>query len=260
METDVAGLRLEFLAAGQGKPLVVLHDQEYLNTAWPYLDLLAEHFSVMVPSHPGFGHSPLPENIDAIDDVAYVYLDLLRVLKRPDAGIMGLGVGGWIAAEMAVRCTSSVVRLVLVDAVGIKLGDRTTRDNADNFMLDDEGFLKASWHDPAAGRQTMKLPGPDVPEDELITLLRNRQTAALFGWKPFMHHPKLRQRLRRIDVPTLVVWGEADGIVPPDYGRAYAAEIPGAKFQLIERAGHYPYLEQPEAFVRTVLPFLTEED
>jgi len=260
METDVAGLRLEFLAAGQGKPLVVLHDQEYLNTAWPYLDLLAEHFSVMVPSHPGFGHSPLPENIDSIDDVAYVYLDLLRALKRPDAGIMGLGVGGWIAAEMAVRCTADFARLVLIDPVGIKLGDRTTRDIADNFMLDDEGFLETSWHDPAAGRQTMKLPGPDVPEDELITLLRNRQTAALFGWKPFMHHPKLRQRLRRIDVPTLVVWGEADGIVPPDYGRAYAAEIPGAKFQLIERAGHYPYLEQPEAFVRTVLPFLTEED
>ena len=105
----------------------------------------------------------------------------------------------------------------------------------------------------------MKLPTPDLPEEDIVTLLRNRQTTALLTWKPFMHNPKLRQRLYRINIPTLVVWGDSDGIVTPEYGRTFAAAIPGAGFRLIQNAGHYPYLEQPEAFDQAVLPFLTQE-
>ena len=89
-----------------------------------------------------------------------------------------------------------------------------------------------------------------------MTILRNRQSAALFAWKPFMHNPKLRTWLRRIDVPTLVLWGESDRIVTPAYGRAYADSIPGARFQTIPAAGHYPYLEQPEAFTAALTAFL----
>ena len=102
----------------------------------------------------------------------------------------------------------------------------------------------------------MKLPGLGSPsEEELITLLRNRQSAALFTWKPFMHNPKLRGKLARIDVPTLVIWGEHDRVVTPDYGRVYAESIPGAELRLIPAAGHYPYLEQPEAFVEAIVGF-----
>jgi pimeloyl-ACP methyl ester carboxylesterase len=256
---EVQGVELELLAGGQGEPLVVLHDQEYLNTGWPYLDRLAERFSVTVPSHPGFGQSSLPDNMDSIDDVAYLYLDLLRQMKTSPVRLVGLGLGGWIAAEVAVRCTHDISHLALVDPVGIKIGAYTERDIADNFMMDAGEFLKASWHDPEAGAQTMKLPSPELPEEDIITLLRNRQTAALFTWKPFMHNPKLRQRLRRINVPTMVLWGSADGIVTPEYGRAFASDIPGAKFVTIPNAGHYPYLEQPEAFDQALLPFLTEK-
>ena len=103
----------------------------------------------------------------------------------------------------------------------------------------------------------MRLPGRgDLSEDQLTALLRNRQSTVLFGWKPFLHDPKLRARLRRIDVPTLVVWGDSDGWVNPDYGRAYAAAIPGASFELIRQAGHFPYLEQPDAFVKTLTDWL----
>jgi pimeloyl-ACP methyl ester carboxylesterase len=251
------GLTLETLEGGQGEPLLVLHDQEYLNTGWPYLDRLAEHFAVMAPSHPGFGQSTLPEHFDSIDDVVYAYLDLLR--EKSGVRLVGMGLGGWIAAEIAVHCSHDLKSLVLVDAVGIKTGGPTERDVADNFIMDAAAFLQASWHDPEAGAKVMKLPEPDLPEEDIITLLRNRQTTALFTWKPFMHNPKLRQRLGRITIPTLVVWGDSDGIVTPDYGRAYSGGIPGAKFSLIHNAGHYPYLEQPEAFDATVLPFLMEK-
>jgi pimeloyl-ACP methyl ester carboxylesterase len=99
----------------------------------------------------------------------------------------------------------------------------------------------------------MPIPGRGgLDEEQLTTLLRNRQATALFGWKPFLHNPKLRRRLARIDVPTLVVWGESDGWVNVDYGRAFARAIPGARFELVEQAGHFPYLEQPDAFVATL--------
>jgi pimeloyl-ACP methyl ester carboxylesterase len=260
LSINVQGLDLEFLAGGKGEPLIVLHDQEYLNTDWPFLDRLAEHFSVMVPSHPGFGQSQLSEQIDSLDDVVYVYLDLLRDLGKGAVRLMGLGLGGWIAAEIAIRCTHDLKRLVLVDSVGIKVGGYTDRDIADNFVMDTNAFLKASWHDAQAGAGVMKLPTPDLPEEDIVTLLRNRQTTALLTWKPFMHNPKLRQRLRRVNVPTLVVWGDSDGIVSPDYGRSFAGSIPGAQFTTIANAGHYPYLEQPEAFDQAVLPFLAEKN
>jgi pimeloyl-ACP methyl ester carboxylesterase len=255
-----AGVGLEVFSGGQGGPLLVLHDQEYVNGWHPFLRALATRFAVLAPSHPGFGRSELPDELDAIDDLAYLYLDLLRSLGSGRVQLVGLGLGGWIAAEMAVRCTHQVERLVLVDAVGIKVSGPTERDVADTFIIGPREFLELAWHDADAGALQMKLPGlGSISEEELVTLLRNRRSAALFAWKPFMHNPKLGHRLARIDRPTLVLWGESDRIVTPEYGRAYAQLIPGARFELIEAAGHYPYLERPEAFVEAVIEFLMQD-
>ena len=252
----VAGLSLEVLTRGQGSPVLILHDYEYLNRWYPFQEQLSRGFQLTVPSHPGFGKSDLPKDFDSVDDLAYLYLDMVSEMEPVD--IIGMGVGGWIAAEMAVRSDHDINRLVLVDAVGIKVGDREARDIADTFISGPEAFLDLAWHDPKAGAAAMKLPGlGQLPEDELTELLRNRQTAALLTWKPFMHNPKLQGRLRRITPPALVLWGERDRIASPDYGRAYAEAIPGARFETIPNAGHYPYLEQPDAFVAAVRRFLT---
>jgi pimeloyl-ACP methyl ester carboxylesterase len=147
---------------------------------------------------------------------------------------------------------------VLVDALGIKVSDRTTADIRDMFVVSPQELIELSWHDRDLGTSSMPLPiaGRGYDEDQLTTLLNNRRTAALVGWKPFMHDPKLRKRLSRIDRPTLVVWGASDGIVSAEYGRAYAANVPGARFVSIDAAGHYPYLERPSAFVKIVDDFL----
>jgi len=256
---SVGPVSLQVFAGGQGERLLVLHDHEYLNKWEPYEERLAAQFAVLAPSHPGHGSSDLPREFDTVDDFAYLYLDLLRELGPAPVHLIGLGVGGWIAAEMAVRCTHQIKRLVLVDAVGIKVGDRTTRDIVDTFVIGAKEMLDLAWHNPEAGAQQMQLAGlGNYSEDELVTILRGRQTTALFAWKPFLHNPKLRSWLHRIDVPTLVLWGESDKIVTPEYGRAYAESIPGARFQTIAAAGHYPYLEQPEAFTAAVTTFLQE--
>lgn len=259
-QRTVSGTTVQVFSGGAGAPLLVLHDQEYPVGWHPYLAELAASFSVVAPSHPGFGSSDLPPEFDSVDDLAYFYLDFLEARGNDPVNLIGLGLGGWIAAEIAVRCTHQLRRLVLVDSVGIKVSDRTTTDIVDNFVLNPREFLEHSWHDAEAGAEQMKLPRlHEYSEEELTHLLRNRESAALFGWKPFMHNPKLKARLARIDVPALVLWGQSDRIVNTDYGRAFAAAIPGAKFDVIAAAGHYPYLERPQEFAQRVTAFLRGE-
>ena len=255
----VGSVDLEMLARGpeSDASLLFLHDLDYLNgTDYPFIEHLAEQRRVLSPSHPGFGNSSLPLDFDRIDDFAYVYLELLREIGP--AHVMGCGFGGWIAAEMAIRCTHDIRSLTLVDALGIKVSDRTAPDIADMFVVSPTELVKLSWHDSDRGNAEMPLPlaNRGFDEEALTVLLNNRRTAALVGWNPFMHHPKLRTHLSRIDRPCLVVWGASDGIVSPAYGRVFAEAIPNARFELIEAAGHYPYLEQPSTFMSVVESFL----
>jgi pimeloyl-ACP methyl ester carboxylesterase len=252
---------LELLTAGRGQPLLVLHDYDYLNRWHPYLERLAESYRVLVPSHPGFGRSELPMDFDSVEDLALLYLELLRGLDERPAHLIGLGFGGWVALEMAVRCSHDLDRLVLVDSLGVKHGGLTDRDIADTFILPYDEVLALTWHDPGLGAGLAKLPGLDgLDDEELITQLRNRQAVALYGWKPFLHNPKLKRWLGRIDRPTIVLWGESDGLVSPAYGQALSDAIPGARFELLPAAGHYPYLERPDAFVDRVEIFLDGSD
>jgi pimeloyl-ACP methyl ester carboxylesterase len=254
----VSGVTLQVLRGGQGPTLLVLHDCEVMTEWQPYHAALTTRFMVLAPSHPGFGASEWVETIDSIDDLAYLYLDFIDDLGSQQVDVLGLGMGGWIAAEMAIRCSHRLRRLILADTVGIKVSGRTEVDIVETFILSQERLLEVGWHDPALGAERMKLPGaPGLAHEELLTLIRNREAAARLTWKPFMYNPALRRWLHRIAVPTLVLWGESDRIVHPDYGRAFQQAIPGAQFRLIPRAGHYPYLEQPDAFTAAVMAFLS---
>jgi len=153
---------------------------------------------------------------------------------------------------MAVRGSSHVDRAVLIDPLGIRLSGPTTRDIAD-FHNTDAAILEAlKWADPV-GRQPdlMKL-----DDHALAGIVRTREAFAHYGWRPYMYNPGLARWLHRIAIPTLVLWGEQDGIVTPDYGRAYAERIPDARFKGVANAGHYPHLEQPQASADQLLAFI----
>jgi pimeloyl-ACP methyl ester carboxylesterase len=248
---SVAGGDLEVFRGGSGPSLILLHGS-YGWWGWePVHERLAERFSVLAPVHPGFGLSSRLPGVDTIDDLAYYYLDLFEAWGTKPARIVGFGMGGWLGAEIAVRCPDSVERLVLVDSVGIKISDRETRDIGDPFILIGDEQQPMFWHDPSANR--VPLPMPGLPEPLLERMLHNAEGGMYYGWKPYMHNPKLRQRLHRITAKTLVVWGDDDKIVSPTYGKAFADSIPGARFVTIPNAGHYPYREQLDAFLGPVV-------
>jgi pimeloyl-ACP methyl ester carboxylesterase len=249
------GVDLELLERGAGETLLFLHDGSGLDPAAPFLDLLSERFHVIAPSHPGFGHSSLPDDFDSIDDLAFFYLDLIDALQLDGITLAGASLGGWIAAELAVRCCHRLRRLVLIDPIGIKVGDRETRDIADVFALSQVQVAELSYHDPGGAP---RLDSSSLSDDELAVIARNRESLALYTWEPYAHNPKLRRRLRRISAPALLLWGESDRIVTPAYGEAYRDAIAGARLELIAQAGHLPHQEQPAAVVERVLAFAAE--
>jgi len=165
--------------------------------------------------------------------------------------MVGVSLGAWIAAAIAIKSTARMSRLVLANPVGIKAGDRETRDILDVFAMLESEFNEKAFADPAKAQRDYRA----MSEDELRIVARNRESAARFAWSPYMHDPKLRDRLHRISIPTLVLWGTNDGLVQESYGRAFCAAVPGAKFERIEGAGHFPHLEKPKIFAEQALAF-----
>jgi len=248
-------VQLEVVDRGQGRPILLLHEEDGLKPNTPFLSLLEKYGRVIAPAHPGFGHSPDSALIDTVDDLSYLYLDLLTELNLRDVVVIGCSFGGWIAAEMAVKSTERIAKLILVAPVGIKVGDRETRDIPDIFALSPEEVTRLKYHDPT--RAVVKV--ATLSDDELTVIVRNREATALYGWEPYFHNPKLLYRLHRIDIPTLLLWGASDRFVTPGYyGATYQKAIPGAKLELVDGAGHLPHIEQPEAVADRVHKFLGE--
>jgi pimeloyl-ACP methyl ester carboxylesterase len=248
---NVSGVRQEVLTKGAGRPLLFLHPGIGLRGAFPFLDSLAEAFRVIAPIHPGFGGSELPDWINSVDDLAYFYLDFLKEMKLDEVTLVGSSLGGWIATSLAVKSTARLSSLVLLDPVGMKFGSAKEREIADIFSLGAQELDRRYYHRPLPGWREYE----NLTDEQLAVIVRNRETEALLGWSPNMHDPKLRSRAHRIDAPSLVLWGKSDGIVAPEYGKAFAATIPNASFVLIAESGHLPHVEQPAAVTSEIKAF-----
>ena len=256
----VGEVDLELLEAGDGHPLLYLHG--FLEPAgWvEHLDFFARDRRVLAPAHPGFAGSSRPEWMESVEDLAYLYLDLIEGLDLREAHVVGHSLGGWIAAELAVRCSHGIGRLVLVDAVGLRTlptpAGPAGGSIADWLVLDPATVRELAWHDQEAAPCPLELPGdPGLSEEALVRVFQDREAASHYGWKPFFHNPRLGRWLHRVNCPTLVIWGEHDGIVPRSVGQAFADGIPDARLEIVPRAGHLPHLEQPLAFVELVRAF-----
>ena len=248
------GLSSKTVRRGSGRQILMLHGFQTIDPNEPFLDLLARHGEVVAPSGPGFGHSPRPKDFDTVYDLAHLYLELLDTLPADKVTLIGFSFGGWLAAEVAAACSHRLRKLVLVDPVGIKISGPDKPDILDVFNKSPDEVRRRSWHDPDRFAPDFN----EMSDEALIVYARNREALCLYSWHPYMYNPQLPRWLGRIKVPTLLLWGESDRVVTPDYGRAYSRLIPGSRFELIEGAGHHPEIERPEAFVERVSRFIEE--
>ncbi len=250
----IAGAALPVARAGAGAPLLVLHHDIGTLDRLPFYDALARHFTVLVPSHPGYDKSPQPEWMRSVRDLAVVYQWLLgaRDLTR-DLGtvsVIGLGFGGWIAAEMATMAPRGFRRLVLVGAMGIKPERGEIADQALVSYID---YVRLGFADQSAFD---RLFGADPPTSRLEQWDLNREMTFRIAWKPYMYNPTLPHLLGGVATPTLVVWGRDDRIVPRECGERYAKALPRARLEVVEGAGHFVEMEKPHELARLIVEFV----
>jgi len=217
---------------------------------FPFHELLARRFTVLAPDHPGFGASDDPTWLEGIDDLVLFYLDFLDTLRLRRVHLLGASLGGWIAAELAVHHPERLSSLVLVDAAGLRAPDA---EIADIFLMDPTARAKAFYDNPRVLADVLDT--PPTPET-LQVELRERATLARLAWDPYFHDPKLARRLGRLRVPTLVLWGRHDRLIPEAVGEAYRRAIPGARLRVVD-AGHAALRDAPAACARAVTAFLT---
>lgn len=250
-QVEVAGVKLHLARAGKGRPVLVLHHDIGSPQRLDFYDALASRFDVLVPHHPGYGKSERPQWLRSVRDVAAMYQWLLSDLGVERPSLVGLGFGGWIAAEMATMTPDRLHRLVLVGAMGVKPPEGDIFDQAIVSYID---YARAGFHGDAAFARVYG----EVTTDQLVEWDLCREMCFRIAWKPYMYSQTLPHLLGGVKAPALVVWGEDDRIVPRSAGELYAAALPKARFEIVRNAGHCAEMEEPEALGRLVAGFIAE--
>ena len=251
-DIPVANLgRVEVTVAerGEGPPFLLLHGGGGPLTMSAFADMLAaQPARVITPTHPGFAGTARPDWLNSVRGLAELYAALIDALELPDVTVVGNSIGGWIAAEMALLKSARASAFILVDAVGIEVPGNPV---VDFFSLTPRQVAEHSYHEP----DKFGIDPTKLPPEALQAMAGNRATLTVYAGAS-MNDPSLALRLLRVTKPALVLWGDADRIANPDYGRALAAAIPGARFQLLEKTGHLPQIETPGQLLDAIREFV----
>jgi pimeloyl-ACP methyl ester carboxylesterase len=246
---DIAGGKLHFTRGGSGPTVLVLHHDIGTLDRLPFYDALAEKFDVVIPHHPGWGKSERAAWMRHPRDIAAVYGWLLAELGVSNVSLVGLGFGGWIAAEMASLAPTSYKRLVLVGAMGVKPPEGDIMDQSIvSYMV----YPQSGFHSEAA---FTKLYG-DISTDQLEAWDVAREMSFRVAWKPYMYSQTLPHLLGGVRTPTLLIWGDDDKHVPVSAGHAYQAAFGNAKLTIVPECGHFAEMEKPEAVASLTTSFL----
>lgn len=234
---------------GDGSPVLLLHGGAGPQSVMNFAQRLAseDNAHVYVPTHPGFGGTPRPEWLNNIGALAESYIALIEQLNLQNVTVIGNSIGGWIASEMAIRGSTHISKFILMDAVEIVVEGQPVQNI---FKLSFDEIAQFSYYAPAAFR----IDPSAMTDVQKAGMAANRQTLALYAGS--MADTSLLQRLGTINTPTLILWGDSDRIVTPEYGQAFASAIPTATFKILPKTGHLPHLETPDQTLSAVRDFV----
>lgn len=246
----INGCRARIMRGGQGAPLLYLHGARGASAWAPFMGRLADRFDVIVPEHPGFGGSDTPDWLDNVGDLAYFYLDLIDELGLTQVHLAGTSLGGWIALEIAVRNCARLRSLVLTAPAGIHVKGLS---KGDIFLWSGDEMTRKLFHDQRMAAAALAVPASEAQQ---LADMKNRLTTAKLAWQPRLYNPDLHKWLHRIAVPTLILWGDDDQVIPPGYGPAFRDLIPGARLEVIAACGHLPHMERMDEWAAKIMAFL----
>jgi pimeloyl-ACP methyl ester carboxylesterase len=237
---------LHVARSGSGTPVLVLHHDIGTLERLPFYDALAQRHTVLIPSHPGYDKSERPAWMRNVRDIAVIYQALIAEHALTDVTLVGLGFGGWIAAEMATMAPRAFREIVLVGAMGLKPERGEIADQALVSYID---YVRLGFADQKAYD---RLFGAETPTATLEQWDLNREMTFRIAWKPYMYNPSLPHLLGSVATPALVVWGREDRVVPLECGERYAKTLRNARLEIIDGAGHFVEMEKPEQLARLV--------
>ncbi|MET0568295.1 MAG: alpha/beta hydrolase [Hyphomicrobiaceae bacterium] len=247
---DIAGVKLHLARTGKGEPVLILHHDTGTLPTLPFYEALAARFDVLVPHHPGYGKSQRPNWLRSVRDIAAMYQNVLTKLDIEQCVLVGLGFGGWIAAEMATQAPRAVSKLVLVGAMGVKPPEGDILDEAIVSYID---YARAGFHDQKVFDAVY---GPEPDTDQLEQWDICREMNFRIAWKPYKYSQTLPHLLGGVRAPALVVWGDNDKIVPKSVGEVYKAKLPQAKLEIVKNCGHCVDMEKPDELAKLVTSFI----
>jgi pimeloyl-ACP methyl ester carboxylesterase len=237
---------------GRGTPVVYLHGAGGIAGWLPLFEKIAAKHDLMVPEHPGFGDSEAASWIRNTPDVAMYYLDLFDEMDLKGVHLIGFSLGGWIAAELAVRNAARLKSLTLIAPAGIRIKGIPT---GDNFIWGPEENARNVFHDQRFAEQ-MIAQIQQASQPDIDRALANRYMAARLGWEPRWFNPDLERWLHRIKLPTLALWGENDKVIPAAYADLWRQRVPGIRVELTPHCGHLLPVEKADWAAGKILEFI----
>lgn len=243
--------RIRLWRGGEGPTVLYLHGANGAMQVQPFMENLAQDFTVLVPEHPGFGYSDEPDWLDDIHDLAYFYLDFIKEQGLDSVHVIGSSLGGWLAMEMAIRNPQCFASLTLVGTAGVRVPEAVP---GDIFLWNQQTMVRNTFHNQAIAERLLAAQ-PTTPEEQ-EAILKNKHTVARLAWQPRLFDPSLPKWLHRIDLPVRLIWGAQDKIMPVACGQALKQMIPNAELQVFEECGHLPQVEYPSEFSQSVREFI----
>ena len=250
---SVSGVDLHLRKGGSGDPLLILNDEIGHLGSLRYQEELAQRHTVYVPSHPGFGVTPRLDWVMNMRDLAGWYLMALDELGLDSVNAIGCSLGGWLAAEMATMEPGRFRKLALVGALGVQPPEGYIYDV---FLSVARECIRSAFLNPEGTSEFQALCPDEATPEQALAWEAAREEACRLGWKPYMYYPGLPHLLARLkNLPTMIVWGRQDGIVPVSAAHVYHQSIPGSRLEILDNCGHLPQVERLDDFLTLTRQF-----